>query len=235
MCDPRFPSTARVLGYLLSEYMNHATGEMWPSHSRLSKDLGACARIVSRYMNLFESLGFLYVVRQQGRGGSNLYRLTLPPLPADGAPAEGDTEFVAKADIGSRVDQLEGCERPERNFLPASESGTFASRRSHFNAEKEDPDFTQTINETYIEPSEERPRFSGAEHMFFIPLGSEAFEAWQAHERKIGHILPFQKLFAFEERLRDGRRRLGTHRPTLYPPDYEVPDEQPAHKSEAAE
>ena len=87
----------RLVLLALADYTNHE-GIAWPAVSTLARKVWMSKRNVQRCLRVLEKTGELEVRRNQGRRGSNIYRIRLPNIEANNPDARvmGDGG-VAKA------------------------------------------------------------------------------------------------------------------------------------------
>jgi len=96
------PMGPKFLAVTLALYAN-ADGNAWPSHARLSRDLGATEKSVRNWQRDLERRGLLITKSGGGRRQTNTYRLVLKVVKTDNRNPERGSAFIDRnPERGSR-------------------------------------------------------------------------------------------------------------------------------------
>lgn len=156
---PDQPPNVFRLFYLITGYVNAATGDAWPSQERLARELGLTVRTVRDRTDWLVDNGYLEVTAGRGRSITHRYRMpeptrqsdlwedaTIVPPPIKAAAAKrkpapalrpSDNSFETfwqayprKIDKAAAQRTFQSIRRPERPPLPNSSMARSAMRRN---------------------------------------------------------------------------------------------------------
>jgi biotin operon repressor len=111
---------------VIAYYINRITKIAWPSISTLARKAGMSERNVQRCVRALEKAGELEVIRNQGRRGSNIYRILLNEPKNCDADVMGDAgiaKAVSPASPTGAVGVAQSVSEPLRESTPIVPTG----------------------------------------------------------------------------------------------------------------
>jgi Helix-turn-helix domain len=165
--DSGLPAATRLVGLVLSTYMNMQGGSAFPGASRLANDTGLCVRTVKKHLGRLVRTGWLVIVERGGLKGekrrANRYQATFPDGTSHGSSTRAGDAPVPVQEIPPTsagdapqhlIEQLIGTSHlTNENSKPKSErdksGGAFTSERDESSRNEEETEDDERLGGTF--------------------------------------------------------------------------------------